>query len=61
MTTIHCRELVELVTAYLDGALPPRQREDIDSHLSRCDGCTTYVRQFQDTIAAIRRSADSVP
>ena len=34
-----CNELVELVTAYLDGALDPDTRARFDIHLSECDGC----------------------
>lgn len=46
-----CQELVELVTAYLDDALPPAQRVRFDDHLALCPGCATYVEQFRDTIA----------
>ena len=34
-----CNELVELVTAYLDGSLDTQTRARFDSHLSECDGC----------------------
>ena len=34
-----CRELVELVTDYLDDALPPALRVAVDRHLDDCDGC----------------------
>ena len=46
-----CQELVELVTAYLDDALPPAERVRFDDHLALCPGCATYVEQFRDTIA----------
>ena len=39
-TAIACRDLVELITAYLDGALPPAMTASIDAHLVGCDGCT---------------------
>lgn len=45
-----CRQLVELVTEYLEGALPPRERERIDAHLMECDGCSTYLEQMRQTI-----------
>jgi anti-sigma factor RsiW len=48
--TLTCRELVELVTDYLDGALPPRERARFDAHISGCDGCTAYLEQFRETI-----------
>ena len=45
-----CQELVELVTAYLDGTLPDEDRAAFDDHLSRCPGCDRYLDQFRTTI-----------
>lgn len=50
---IVCRELVELVTPYLEGVLPPDERALIDRHLDGCGGCRTYVEQMRQTIRAI--------
>ncbi|HEX5195841.1 MAG TPA: zf-HC2 domain-containing protein [Gaiellales bacterium] len=47
---IACRELVELVTDYLEGALPPEQHARFDNHIAGCDGCTTYLEQMRETI-----------
>ena len=47
-----CRELVELVTEYLDGALDPAERVRVETHLAECDGCTTYLDQVRATVAA---------
>ncbi|HET6847534.1 MAG TPA: zf-HC2 domain-containing protein [Gaiellales bacterium] len=45
-----CQELVELVTDYLEGALPPADRERFDRHIAGCDGCTAYLEQMRATI-----------
>ncbi|MGB0096308.1 MAG: zf-HC2 domain-containing protein [Solirubrobacteraceae bacterium] len=45
-----CRELVRLVTDYLEGALPETDVHRFDAHVTACDGCTTYLAQMQDTI-----------
>ena len=45
-----CKELVELVTGYLEGSLPARRRRRFESHLAACDGCTRYVAQMEATI-----------
>ena len=45
-----CKELVELVTAYLDGDLRRRQRRRFESHLAGCDGCTAHLAQIRETI-----------
>jgi anti-sigma factor RsiW len=47
---MNCDELVELVTAYLDGALAPDDERRVTEHLAECDGCTTYVAQFRTTV-----------
>jgi anti-sigma factor RsiW len=49
---IACRELVELVTEYLEDAMQPAERARLEAHLADCDGCTTYVEQMRQTIAA---------
>ena len=45
-----CKELVELVTYYLEGTLAEEERIRLENHLSRCDGCTNYVEQMRQTI-----------
>ena len=45
-----CRELVELVTDYLDGNLSRRDRARFDAHIADCVNCTRYLEQFRETI-----------
>jgi anti-sigma factor RsiW len=47
---ITCKELVELVTDYLEGSLPEDVRTRMDQHLSGCEGCINYVEQMRQTI-----------
>jgi anti-sigma factor RsiW len=47
-----CKELVELVTGYLEGSLRGRRRRRFESHLAACDGCTRYMAQMEATIRA---------
>jgi anti-sigma factor RsiW len=47
---ITCAELVELVTGYLDGALPANLVERFEEHLVLCDGCSVHVHQMRETI-----------
>jgi predicted anti-sigma-YlaC factor YlaD len=46
---ITCRELVELVTDYLDGALASAVHERMREHLEQCEGCSVYVEQLRTT------------
>jgi anti-sigma factor RsiW len=47
---LSCQELVELVTDYLEGVLPEEQRQRLEEHLGRCDGCGRYVQQMRATL-----------
>src|SRR5262249_58205155 len=49
-TELTCREMVELMTAYLDGALSPDDHVRFETHLSGCDGCTNYLLQMRETV-----------
>jgi len=46
-----CRQLVELVTAYLDGALSASDRTRFDDHIRRCRHCRAYLAQVRETVA----------
>lgn len=48
--SLTCQELVELVTEYLEGALPPRDRERFEEHLVTCPPCQAHLTQVQETI-----------
>ena len=45
-----CHEVIEIITGYLDGALPADDRRRVEEHLAICDGCTTYLEQMRETI-----------
>lgn len=47
---LSCRELVELVTDYLEGALDRRTRSRFDRHIADCPHCTEYLEQMRETI-----------
>jgi hypothetical protein len=57
---LQCREAVELVTAYLDDALPSAQRARFDEHVRTCAGCRAHLAEMQLVVRAlgeIRRGA----
>lgn len=58
-----CREVVELVTAYLEGALAAEERARFEAHIGACPHCARYLEQFRQTIAATGRlrEADLAP
>ena len=56
---MRCDELVELVTDYLDGALPPDERARVERHLRGCDGCTRVLAQWREVIRISGHLADT--
>ncbi len=50
--SITCRELVELVSDYIDDALSPYDQERFEAHLEECEPCVTYIEQVRRTIEA---------
>ena len=53
MGELTCREMVELVSTYLDGNLDPQDRALFEAHLAMCDGCSAYLDQMRRTLAVI--------
>jgi predicted anti-sigma-YlaC factor YlaD len=57
-----CKELVELVTDYLEERLPPSERWRFEQHLVDCEGCRNYLDQMRETIDLLGRlDEDSIP
>ena len=58
-----CREVVELVSDYLEGALPRAQRRRFEAHLAGCEHCSEYLEQMRVTIRLTGRlrSEDLTP
>ncbi len=50
-----CRELVELVTDYLERRLPRAERTRFELHLGHCPPCRVYLAQLRATVAAAGR------
>ncbi len=53
-----CKEVVGLVTEYLEQTLLPAAQARLEQHLADCPGCQTYLQQIQQTIDMLRRLAD---
>ncbi|HVF79268.1 MAG TPA: zf-HC2 domain-containing protein [Solirubrobacteraceae bacterium] len=52
---VTCREFVEVLTDYLENALDPAERADIERHIVICRGCSNYVEQMRSTVDLLGR------
>lgn len=48
-----CRELVEVITDYLEGTLPADERARFEAHLEDCPYCVNYLKQMRETIDSL--------
>src|SRR4051794_3174550 len=59
---IACREIVEIITSYLEGVLPEDRADEVEQHLLTCPGCIAYLKQMRTPIAtAGALTVDDVP
>lgn len=59
---LNCREVVDLVTEYLEGGLEVEERLAFERHVAVCPPCRGYLNQFRlitRTAGALRE--DDVP
>ena len=48
-----CQELVEVITDYMEGALPAPDRARFEAHLEECSRCEYYLAEMRQTIATL--------
>jgi anti-sigma factor RsiW len=58
-----CREFVEFLMEYLDGALGDSERRVFEGHVERCPACVNYLETYRATIrlGGVCASEEDVP
>jgi anti-sigma factor RsiW len=56
-----CRETSERLTPYVDDALPPEERTDIERHLNACPPCRQSAVEEQGGRTVVRECASRLP
>ena len=56
-----CRDVVELMTDYLEGALAPADLARFEDHIAGCGGCRAYLEQMRKTLEVTGRIASAEP
>ena len=47
---VPCVEILETITDYIEGALPPARSALVDEHLAYCEGCRTALEQWHTVV-----------
>jgi anti-sigma factor RsiW len=55
---MRCREVVELMTEYLEGALSAGDRARFEAHIAGCKGCQAYLAQLRTTLKVLGTMPD---
>jgi hypothetical protein len=50
-----CDETRDSLSAYLDGALAPEERHDVEAHLATCAECVRELASLRQTVALLQR------
>jgi anti-sigma factor RsiW len=55
---VTCRQVVELMTDYIEGTLSAADRARFEEHIAGCDGCRAYLAQLRTTKQVVGQLAD---
>lgn len=59
---LHCRDIVDLVLAYLDGTLDPGEQQAFEEHIADCLNCWRFLQTYRETIALGRElQGEAIP
>ena len=62
MASIECRQMVELVTDYLEGAMSAADARRLERHLETCPGCAEYLAQMREIAGSLEGlTEESIP
>ena len=56
-----CREMVDFLSDYVEGVLPPEVRAAFEAHLAVCPDCVAYLGGFRETLRLARDCAADGP
>jgi anti-sigma factor RsiW len=59
---LRCRDIVDLLGEYLDGALDRETVRALEAHLAGCQDCTAFINTYRGTVRSSRAlSEDQLP
>ena len=58
---LRCRDVLDVLSDLLDGALPEAQVQAVHAHLAGCDSCARFGGSVGEIVAALRAERASAP
>jgi anti-sigma factor RsiW len=56
-----CREVLAVLSDYLDGELGPAARARVEAHLAECDVCERFGGRFAESLRRLRQELTDPP
>ena len=56
-----CRDVIEFLSDYYEGALPEAERALFDAHLAQCPDCMAYLSTYEATIRLEKHACQETP
>ena len=53
-----CRDVIEFLAEYIEGALPESERALFEEHLSLCRDCVAYLNTYRQTVLLEKQAFD---
>ena len=50
---MECKDVQKKLAAYMEGAVSPNDRKDIDNHLKECQQCSQYLADLRKTLSYV--------
>lgn len=58
---ITCRQLIDFIVDYIDGALDETSRHELERHLAVCPSCQAYLETYRETMTLTRIAITDEP
>ena len=58
---ITCRQLIDFIVEYVDGALEETEKQEFERHLGTCPSCRNYLESYRTTMSLAKVSITDEP
>ena len=58
---ITCRQLIDFIVDYVDGALDEVSKQDFERHLGVCPSCQAYLESYRTTMSLTKITVTDEP
>jgi anti-sigma factor RsiW len=55
---VTCRDVIEFLAEYIEGALPESERALFEEHMSLCRDCVAYLNTYRQTVLLEKQAFD---